>query len=177
MSKAVLISTGPERTQARRKPSRVREPVMRLVTYLRPQDLFVVIFDDGRLYQLPRRVLTEADKSGVASVQMDRTGRFFTVKQPSGNKVEVPWDLVLYHCEPHYQYHKSRSQEPATDIGSRIKQARMQAGLTQTELAERTGIKRPNIVRIESGKHRPSLDTVEKIAGALNVTVATLVAK
>jgi transcriptional regulator with XRE-family HTH domain len=52
----------------------------------------------------------------------------------------------------------------------------MQAGITQTELAERTGIKRPNIARIEAGKHRPSLDTLEKIAEALNLTVAALVA-
>ncbi|MBI3950815.1 MAG: helix-turn-helix transcriptional regulator [Acidobacteria bacterium] len=176
MSKAVLVATRPERSQVRRQSDRAPEPIMRLVTYLRPRDVLVVIFDDGRLYQLPRRVLGGMDKSGVVSVRMDRIGRFFTIKQPSGNKVEVPWDLVLYHCDPNYRYHKYRVKQPVADVGSRIRQARLQAGLTQTELAERTGIKRPNIARIESGKHCPSLDTLEKIAEALNVTVARLVA-
>jgi transcriptional regulator with XRE-family HTH domain len=34
----------------------------------------------------------------------------------------------------------------------------------------------PNLSRLESGKHVPSLETLERVAGALGVRVADLVA-
>jgi transcriptional regulator with XRE-family HTH domain len=36
---------------------------------------------------------------------------------------------------------------------------------------------RSNVSRIEAAKHRPTLETLEKIANALKVTVADLVAR
>lgn len=59
--------------------------------------------------------------------------------------------------------------EYAERIGARVRALREAAGLTQGELARRTGIHRPNIARIESGRHMPSLDTVVRIARALDV--------
>ncbi|MBI2997673.1 MAG: helix-turn-helix transcriptional regulator [Deltaproteobacteria bacterium] len=36
-------------------------------------------------------------------------------------------------------------------------------------------IHRPNLSRVESGRHRPSLETLEKIAAALKVPIVDLV--
>lgn len=52
-------------------------------------------------------------------------------------------------------------------IGSRIRELREEAGLSQDELAEKTGLKRPNISRIESGRYNTGQDILSKIALAL----------
>ena len=45
--------------------------------------------------------------------------------------------------------------------------ARLDAGLSQRELAERAGVAQSEIARIESGKREPSIPTLQKIlAGA-----------
>lgn len=48
-------------------------------------------------------------------------------------------------------------------------------GMTQEELAFRAAIHRTQISFIESGKRMPRLDTLVKLAGALEVSVSTLV--
>lgn len=49
--------------------------------------------------------------------------------------------------------------------------ARKAAGLTQAQVAERMGTKAPAVARLEnslaSGKHSPSIDTLQKYANAL----------
>ena len=52
-------------------------------------------------------------------------------------------------------------------IGSRIKELREQAGMTQQDLADATGLKRPNISRIELGKYSTGIDILCKIAAEL----------
>lgn len=52
-------------------------------------------------------------------------------------------------------------------IGNRIKQLREEMGITQDELAERVGMYRNNISRIESGKYSVGQDSLSKIAVAL----------
>lgn len=54
-------------------------------------------------------------------------------------------------------------------LGARIRSLRLQAGLTQAELARRTGIHRPNIARVEAGRHTPSLETLARLAAAIGV--------
>ena len=49
-------------------------------------------------------------------------------------------------------------------IASRLKFARVNAGMTQKELAEKTGIQQANISRIENGNGNPSVATLCKIA-------------
>ncbi len=57
------------------------------------------------------------------------------------------------------------------DIIDELAKARKEKGLSQGELAQLTGIKRENISRIESGKQNLSIETVEKIASALDKEV------
>ena len=52
-------------------------------------------------------------------------------------------------------------------IGQRIREIRGALSLTQQELADRTGIQRCHIARIEAGRYSVGLDTLEKIAVAL----------
>lgn len=57
-------------------------------------------------------------------------------------------------------------------IGARIKEFRKQAGLTQEQLAEKVDLDARHLSRLEVGRHFPSLDSLERIAAALNVPLA-----
>lgn len=46
---------------------------------------------------------------------------------------------------------------------------RKQRGITQQEIAERTGMMRTNVVRIESGKYVPTIEVLVKLAAALDM--------
>ena len=56
-------------------------------------------------------------------------------------------------------------------IGQRIAQLRKDRGITQQELAERTGMQQGNIARIEAGKYSARFDTLQTIAEAMGLTV------
>lgn len=52
-------------------------------------------------------------------------------------------------------------------IGRRIAEVREEAGMTQLELSERTGLQQSNLARVESGRYSTRLDTLAVIADAL----------
>src|SRR5438552_69395 len=52
-------------------------------------------------------------------------------------------------------------------IARGVVQDRINAGLTQRELAQRAGIRVETLYRIETGKHLPSVRTLQKIERAL----------
>lgn len=56
-------------------------------------------------------------------------------------------------------------------IASSVRNARCQVGLSQKELAERTGINQADISRIERGLANPSINTLKRIAIALDCTL------
>ena len=52
-----------------------------------------------------------------------------------------------------------------------LKDARIKQRMSQTELAEKSGLKQANIARFESGKHFPTLDTLLRVAKVLGLTL------
>jgi len=58
-------------------------------------------------------------------------------------------------------------------VGEKIRAARERRGMTQRELSELTGIKRPNIARLERGSGLPNLATLLRVANGLGVTLAS----
>lgn len=59
-------------------------------------------------------------------------------------------------------------------LGQKIREIRKARNLTQEQLAEKIDIGTPNISYFETGKFSPSIETLEKIAKALNVEVYEL---
>ena len=59
-------------------------------------------------------------------------------------------------------------------LGSRIKEIRKNAGYTQEELAEIIELDVTTLSGIESGRHFPSLVSLEKIAQTLNTAFVSL---
>ena len=55
------------------------------------------------------------------------------------------------------------------NLGKNLRAARKRLGLTQEEVAERSGVQAGEVSRIERGKRDPQVSTLEKLAKALEV--------
>lgn len=64
------------------------------------------------------------------------------------------------------------SLETETQIMRSMIDARLEAGMTQKQLSEKTGINQSNLSRIERGTGNPSVATLERIASALGKKVS-----
>ena len=62
-------------------------------------------------------------------------------------------------------------------VGERIKKTRKAKGFTQDQFAERTGLNRVHLYRLESGKQSMTLRTLKLIADTLGVRVRDLIGK
>ena len=56
----------------------------------------------------------------------------------------------------------------------KVRKLRQARGMTQEQLAEKTGVTREYIARLEGGRYDPSLSTIEKLAKGLKVKPADL---
>lgn len=61
--------------------------------------------------------------------------------------------------------------EPELDIAKKLFMLRIEQGLTQRQLADRAGIKQPQLARLESAKQLARLDTLQQIANAVGYCV------
>ena len=62
-------------------------------------------------------------------------------------------------------------------FGKRVKELRNSLGITQEELAERAELSKDYIGLIERGLRSPSLQTIQKIATSLKVSILSLFEK
>jgi transcriptional regulator with XRE-family HTH domain len=60
------------------------------------------------------------------------------------------------------------------DLGKNLRAARRRLGLTQEEVAERSGVQAGEVSRIERGKRDPKVSTVERLAAAVEVSPGQL---
>lgn len=60
-------------------------------------------------------------------------------------------------------------------VAARIAVLRLERGLSQEALAEKAGLNRVTLARLERAMHPPNLETLERIARALRVSLADLV--
>jgi len=59
------------------------------------------------------------------------------------------------------------------DVADTIRAARLDAGLTQTQLAERCGTSQATLSAYEHGRKTPSAETLSRILAAVGVRLAT----
>jgi DNA-binding XRE family transcriptional regulator len=146
------------------------------VDYLEKEKVFACTFIDKEDLFLSRKDIPEDDGSLIKEVSIEKNRYYFSVLLGSGKKYEVPWDFIRYICDEKYEFSAKKSKKiSAQEIGKRITWLRKSKKLTQQALASQSGIQRANIARIESGRHRPSLETLERIAESLSLPVARLV--
>ena len=66
---------------------------------------------------------------------------------------------------------EEQKQQTRERIGQRVRALRLLADLSQDELAQRAGLQRTHIGRIEAGKYAVTLEVIQAIAEALGMTV------
>jgi transcriptional regulator with XRE-family HTH domain len=64
---------------------------------------------------------------------------------------------------------------PKERLAMRLKRLREDKGISQTALAEKAGISRGYLARLEAAQQDPTLTVIEKLAKALKVSIAELV--
>jgi DNA-binding XRE family transcriptional regulator len=121
---------------------------------------------DARLH--PRPIDASDDGSEVMSIRLDPSGAKATIHLKSGAISQ----LTVASMQTSSGMTDGQGEIPVDGekLGARLRELRLAAGLTQAELARRTGIHRPNIARVEAGRHTPSLETLSRIANAIGVS-------
>ncbi len=59
----------------------------------------------------------------------------------------------------------------AIELGAMVRQLRLDAGLSQEELAQRAGMTQPALSRLERGGGIPTITVLDRIANALHATL------
>ena len=98
---------------------------------------------------------------------------FATYSQPTGTPCKMSttcrYVATLSHLPPHSStLTQHRVPRPTTTLTPRLLAIRVQRGFTQRVLAERSGIDRATVARLEAGG-QARMDTLSKLAEALGV--------
>lgn len=134
----------------------------------------LAIFDDGKALLVERPLSPDDRGAPVEAMRIAEHGRSALLHLTDGVVVELVASALRGST---VSTPPSGSGFPATlgdvdgvRLGQRLRALRLAAGLTQAELARRTGIHRPNIARVEAGRHTPSLETLARLAAAIGVS-------
>jgi DNA-binding XRE family transcriptional regulator len=133
----------------------------------------LAVLGDGSVVLVDRPPLPdESGEIAIESIRMHDDRARATVQMKDGSEIELKANELV----------QSRTASTASTVpaalgdvdgvrlGQRLRALRLAAGLTQAELARRTGIHRPNIARVEAGRHTPSLETLARLAAAIGVS-------
>lgn len=70
--------------------------------------------------------------------------------------------------------HVAVAEAALANLGERLRARREQAGVTQTDLARRSGLTQEMISNLERGQHEPRIATLQKFADGLGISVVEL---
>lgn len=150
-----------------RRADRQRGSRFEYVTVAPGGDDVLAVLGNGDASLHRRPIDASDDGSPIVSINIDPSATKATLRLKSGAASQLPVDAALTSDMTNGQSDIAIDGEK---LGARLRELRLAAGLTQAELARRTGIHRPNIARVEAGRHTPSLETLARIANAIGVS-------
>lgn len=71
-------------------------------------------------------------------------------------------------------YYASMSERIEIEFGGRVRELREKAGLSSREFALMVGRSKAYIIQLENGHRNVSLDTIERIAAGLGISISDL---
>ena len=130
----------------------------------------LAIFSDGTAVLVDREVLDGDDGTEVEAIALEDDATRAVLSFESGEQLELtPITISRKGLLGSGGRGINNGTVDGVRLGARIRELRLAANLTQAELAKRTGIHRPNIARVEAGRHTPSLETLARLASAIGV--------
>jgi DNA-binding XRE family transcriptional regulator len=150
-----------------RRTDRKRGFRFEYVTVSPAGDEILAVLGNGDASLHRRPIDASDDGSPVVSITIDPSATKATLRFKSGASSQLT--VVAAQASDLTNGHSDIAID-GEKLGQRLRELRLAAGLTQAELARRTGIHRPNIARVEAGRHTPSLETLARIANAIGVS-------
>lgn len=139
---------------------------------------FLVEFNDGAYGEVPFKDLQLDDIVNellLDSVKISDTGNSIEIFTKEGEIFDIDSDVLkLFTSTPVKDEIKNQTQVTADNVGKLLSMARKDKSITQKELSELTDIDQAIISKIETGKHLPRFDTLERIAKGLGISVSQL---
>ena len=91
-------------------------------------------------------------------------------------RLRIDANLVVLRCLPARRDDNGKGTPVKDDrhFGNRLREARLGAGLSQSDLEDISGIPKARLSRYENGHVEPSIQTLNRLARALNVSEASL---
>jgi DNA-binding XRE family transcriptional regulator len=132
---------------------------------------FLIWFKAGARFRLPAKALQ--DTGEVLAVQLDEYRHGVLVAFSDGRATSFASDFVLFTCEPEYQAAMTAKPHEAS-VGAKIRALRVASHRAASDVAAAAGMAPSNFARLEAGRHRPRIDTLVRIAAALDVPLARL---
>lgn len=129
----------------------------------------LAVLGDGRALLLPRPLGAQDDGTDVTAIQLATDAQSAQIELASGTRLSLA-SHELKESNGAASQAAGLGEVDGATLGRRLRELRLAAGLTQAELARRTGIHRPNIARVEAGRHTPSLETLARLAQAIGVS-------
>lgn len=126
---------------------------------------------------VPRPLTKADDGTPISNITLNSDATCALIELKSGRMIELrPSDLPDRPGASPLRVNAEQrvDADPENHLGVRLKQLRVRHGLTQAEVARRSGIHRPNIARVEAGRHTPSLDTLRRLADAIGVSTSEI---
>ena len=163
-------------TAMMRKLDRDRAQRFEYVTISPKNGDVLAILGDGQATLLARPIDENDDESEVTDIELADDAASATLGLQSGKAVKIRVATVVARLASQGLGPANGKPVDGAQLGARLRELRLAAGLTQAELARRTGIHRPNIARVEAGRHTPSLDTLARLASAIGVPTTRVLA-
>lgn len=131
----------------------------------------VVRFADGLVCLAPATDVQGGHRSAPTGLALDPKDPSCLIVSFGRRKEHLPWDFLRHFGDAGYRAAASRNmKQTLTHLSRRIRERRQTAELTQQALADRAGLSRATIARLELGSGGVTLATLERIAGALGST-------
>ena len=151
-----------------RRADRRRHLRLEFVTVCPCSDDVLAVLGNGDASLHRRPIDASDDGSDISSITIDPSASRATLQLESGAICQLT--IASMRAASDMTNGQGDIAIDGERLGARLRQLRLDAGLTQAELARRTGIHRPNIARVEAGRHTPSLETLARIANAIGVS-------
>nr|BAL57737.1 DNA binding regulatory protein [uncultured Acetothermia bacterium]BAL59065.1 hypothetical protein HGMM_OP3C220 [Candidatus Acetothermum autotrophicum] len=145
----------------------------------RARRLLRVWFADGVVATVPAREIEQAGRPVTLDLTTVRLSdpSVILIDNTDGETEEIPWDFIRHYCDAQFaRAERARDRLSLHALGAQVRSYRELKGLSQEELARKAKIGRITLSRIENGKLYAQTKTLSKIAAALEINLADLIA-